>query len=217
MVSTLDFPSRQEICRRLSSQPRDISSWLIPAAPYRRWDLDFSNHYVEHFLEKGPWAFGDTATYDMRLSRWGYHWVNKTQGAQYTYQEKPVDPSRPWAVEAEIQIVELEEKSLVGLLLGFEKTTRDKATFLINPLQQVFSVSTHIGGRWDHLTSRAYTPAVGDYHLTLRVENGDGYWHYFVDDWLVFVHPTGTLPGPGFGVFTSHLVTVDVVRLQVQW
>lgn len=217
MSSTTIFPTREEICQRLGARPGDISSWLIPAAPYRQWDLDFSHHYVEYFLEQGPWAVGNTATYDLHLSRWGYHCHNKSEGSQYVYQDRPVDPSRPWAVEAEIQIVELYELSLVGLLFGFDKASKDKATFLINPLQHAYSVSTHLGGTWKHLAQRAFTPAVGDYHTTLRVENGAGYWHYFVDDWLVFCHPSADLPGQGFGVFTSHRVRLDVTRFQVQW
>ena len=211
------LPSRQEIHQRLLSAERDISTWLIPGEPYRTYDLDFENIFEERFLEAGPWTIGSTEGYDLELCRWGYRFRNKKKGSQFTFLEKKVDPARPWGVEMDIQAVEVSPGALFGILFGLDKATNDQMIFVINPINRVFYVSKHEKKMWGHLARREFTPAVGDWHTTLRVDQVEGYWQYFVDEWLVYCHPAETLPGLGFGIIISQPATIDNSRLKVQW
>jgi hypothetical protein len=209
--------TRQELSQRLRAKERDISTWLIQGDAYRTYDLDFDHHFVEVFAEAGRWTVGKTESYSLQIGRWGYRFQNTSKGSQYTFLEHPLDPAKPWAVEIDIQAVDVNPASIFGILFGLNPATGDQYIFVVNPKERIFYISRHKGKTWKHLASREHTLAIEDWHFKLRVDQVEGYWQFFVDEWLVYCLPAESLPGLGFGPIISGQATIDISQLKVQW
>ncbi len=182
-------------------------------------ERDFENTFTDNFESNGPWVIGNTKEYSMSISAGKYLIKNKSEkAAHYSYVPMGgIENNKNWGIEASLQSIEISNDQSFGLVYGMDETSNDKNVFFIDPINKTFSIIAFEDEKWNITESRKNCEVVNKDNNTIRVENIDQFWYYYINDSLVYCKPAGKLFEKKFGFGVDGDGTISVKYFKVHW
>jgi hypothetical protein len=192
--------------------------YLVDGRPFLAKDADFESSFTDEFNGKGPWALGNSPSFEARMEDSAYYFEHKLDAqAFYSYVPMAIKADKNWAIEASIEALSIKEGNGFGLVVGKNQQSHGGSVFFINPLEKRFWIAHHNGEQWYNEINGHLFRLMEEKNNILRVENIEGHWQFFINSYLVYICPTQALYGDAFGFAFHRQATIRADYFKIQW
>ncbi len=178
----------------------------------------FHRSFKDEFKRLGPWPALKNQQNQLCLNNYGYaikHTVDST--AFHVSVPLQIDTMYNWAIESKIRLITLDSSSLFGLHIGYHATQKTGNFLLINPIEGSLTIKKVCKDSLVYYLQNRPCAAISKTVNTLRIESTDHFWFYYLNNYLVYCHPSAAITHDKFGFSIDGRAQLEAAYFQIQW